>query len=94
MASSVVNHIRKKIVTSSVSDGSRDIAIAVATLTDLWQRPEQVVRQQGPAIKKAVEQNEHLIKEGTVEIVARYERNNLYCIKSHTEKQKGCSPCE
>lgn len=78
MASNVVNHIRKRIVTGSVSDGSKDIAIAVATLTDLWQRPEEVARQQGPATQKAVEQSKHLIKEGTVEIVARYQRNNIY----------------
>ena len=54
------NRIFKSELFSTITKGGKQIALGIATETQVWKRPTETARAQGPGFKDAVVKTQHL----------------------------------
>lgn len=67
------NYILRKVSVDYVYKDGKKIALAIATHTSTWSRPEHVAREPGPGFKAAIESGIDIVRSDTKEIIQRYE---------------------
>ncbi|KAF1841373.1 uncharacterized protein K460DRAFT_419443 [Cucurbitaria berberidis CBS 394.84] len=65
------NRVVNSKLLGTVLKGGKQVALAVATETDLWTRPESAVMTSAPDFRKAVEKNTDPLPAGTTKVIMR-----------------------
>lgn len=65
------NRIIKSELFSTITKGGKQITLGVATETQVWKRPKETARAQGPGFQSAVAKDSAPLPEGTAELIQR-----------------------
>ena len=65
------NRVVASVPFKNMMKGGKEIAVAVATRTEMWYRTEHMALSQGPALETALNKNPEPLPEGTAQVVQR-----------------------
>ena len=66
------NRIVSSEIFSTISKGGKQIALGVATETQVWRRTKETAYAQGPSFQNAVVKDPTPLPAGTAELIQRY----------------------